>query len=88
MSDEGPSEDVASEASIVEENERDLEMLVDVTQKFANIALQKKNQMSMLLMQQQERFRDQLVCIFIHLDVESLLFLEKFVRNVCQNCCL
>lgn len=45
------------------DKEKDLEMLVDVTKKFANIAQQKKHQMSVLLLQQQEKFRDQLVSL-------------------------
>lgn len=50
--------------------EDDLEMLVDMTKKFANIATQKKQQMNvgMALMQQQEKLLNQLVRAFnLHL---------------------
>lgn len=44
-----------------EEEADDLDMLVDVTQKFANIATQKKNQISIMLLQQQQQQRDAIV---------------------------
>lgn len=44
------------------EEEKDLEMLLKVTRDFRNIREKEKtNQMSVLLLQQQERYRDQLV---------------------------
>lgn len=44
------------------EHDHDQVMLVDMTQRFANIATQKKQQMmGMALLQQQEKYRDQLV---------------------------
>lgn len=59
-------EDVVEEPSGSEaetEAKNDLAMLVDVTQKFANIATSKKQQMNrgIALLQQQEKYRDQVV---------------------------
>lgn len=59
-------EDVVEEPSGSEsemESKNDLAMLVDVTQKFANIATSKKQQMTrgIALLQQQEKYRDQVV---------------------------